>query len=132
METRVDTKADERKERNLLEHWEHQQEYPHQWIHCRAMGAIADVALLLAHFDSGAAAILTAENAKVLGDYVLSIGEDGQRAAWFGVDYSKSGCGEKITNITYRGKKLLKHFAGDRCNPPFSETGWCWNTDPLR
>ena len=117
---------------NLFAHFVHQQEYPHQWVHCRVMAAIADAALLVAHFDAAAAAILTAENARVLGDYVLSIGEEGQRAAWFTIDYSRSGCGEKIINVNYRGKKLLKYFAGDRCNMPFSETGWWWNTDPLR
>jgi hypothetical protein len=117
---------------NLSEHFSHQQEHPRQWNHCRAMGAIAEAAMQVAHYDPEAEALLSPENAQILGEYVLSLSEDGQRAAWFSVGTSRSGCNATITYISWRGKKMLEHFAGDRCNAPASHTEWQWIRGPFR
>ncbi|HBI33963.1 MAG TPA: hypothetical protein DEA43_03895 [Candidatus Moranbacteria bacterium] len=112
---------------NLVEHFNHQLQYPRQWVHAEVMGAIAHLAQKVQHFDEAAKAVLTDENARILGEYVLSMSDSGQSAANFTITIDRSGCNEKITYISYgASKKMLMHFAGDRCNAPASETNWCW------
>ena len=97
-----------------------------QWTDLAEKCQIVALAKTLRYKSESAAAILSTENAELLGARLAAASPQALAAAKVTRDTTRSGCGQPVTLYLWRGIRVAEYFAGDRCNAPAGPNGWCW------